>query len=120
MRKRSPLVEAENQIYNEQIILYKKLVNLESSKISNYKGYQFIGINDITRFNITHYILKMDNPKVPIYLPDEQDGYIRFSSEKVYALHFILRCEGHENLYYRKFRLLFNREGIKEITELKD
>lgn len=120
MRKRTPLVEAENQIYNEQIILYRKLVNLESSKISNYKGYQFIGINDITRFNITHYILKMDNPKVPIYLPDEQDGYIRFSSEKVYALHFILRCEGHENLYYRKFRLLFNREGIKEITELKD
>lgn len=120
MRKRTPLVEAESQIYNEQIILYKKLVNLESSKIGIYKGYRFIGINDITRFNITHYILKMDNPKVPIYLPDEQDGYIRFSSEKVYALHFILRCEGNENLYYRKFRLLFNREGIKEITELKD
>ncbi len=120
MRKRSPLVEAESKIYNEQILLYRKLVNLESSKINNYKGYQFIGINDITRFNITHYILKMDNPKVPIFLPDEQDGYIRFSSEKVYSLHFILRCEGHENLYYRKFRLLFNREGIKEITELKD
>lgn len=120
MRQRSPLVEAESKIYNEQILLYRKLVNLESSKIDNYKGYQFIGINDITRFNITHYILKMDNPKVPIFLPDELDGYIRFSSEKVYALHFILRCEGHENLYYRKFRLLFNREGIKEITELKD
>lgn len=120
MRTRTPLVEAENQIYNEQILLYRKLVNLESSKIADYRGYSFIGINDITRFNIAHYIQKMDNPTVPIYLPDAANGYIQFASEKVYALHLIVRCEGHENLYYRKFRLLFNREGIKEITELKD
>ncbi|SHF88488.1 hypothetical protein [Dysgonomonas macrotermitis] len=120
MRKRSPLVEAENKVYNEQILLYRKLVRLESSKIGTYRGYEFIGINDITRFNIAHYIQKMDNPSIPIYLPDEQDGYVRYSSEKVYALYMVVRCEGSENLYYRKFRLLFNRKGIKEITELKD
>lgn len=120
MRKRTPLVEAENKIYNEQIILYRKLVKLSSSQISVYKGYEFIGINDITRFNLTHFVQKMDNPLVPIYMPDEKDGYIRFTSEKVYALHIIIRCQGHENLYYRKFRLLFNRDGIKDITEIND
>ncbi len=120
IRKRSPLVEAENKIYNEQIILYKKLVNLSSSAISKYKGYQFVGINDVTRFNLTHFIQKMDNEYIPIYIPDKQDGYIKMTSEKVYALHFILRCQGHENLYFRKFRLLFNRGGIKEITEIYD
>lgn len=119
MRKRSPLVEAENKIYNEQIILYKKLVKLSSSEISLYKGYEFIGINDIIRFNLTSFIQKMDNPFIPIYMPDEKDGYIRFTSEKVYALHIILRCQGQEKLYYRKFRLLFNREGIKDITEVE-
>lgn len=119
-RKRSPLVEAENKIYNEQIILYRKLVNLEPQKIANYKGYRFVGINDITRFNITHFVQKMDNPMVPIYLADDEDGYMRFDSEKVYALHCIIRCEGEENIHLRKLRLLFNREGIKEITEIKD
>lgn len=120
IRKRTPLVEAENKIYNEQIILYKKLVNLSSSSINRYKGYQFVGINDVTRFNLTHFIQKMDNEYIPIYIPDEQDGYIKMTSEKVYALHVILRCQGHENLYFRKFRLLFNRGGIKEITEIYD
>ncbi len=120
MRKRSPLVEAESKIYNEQIILYRKLVNLSASAIKQYKGYQFVGINDITRFNLTHFIQKMDNEFIPIYVPDEQDGYLKMTSEKVYALHFILRCQGHENLYFRKFRLLFNRGGIKEITEIHD
>lgn len=120
IRKRTPLVEAENRIYNEQIILYKKLVNLSSSAIKEYKGYRFVGINDVTRFNLTHFIQKMDNEYIPIYVPDEQDGYIKMTSEKVYALHFILRCQGHENLYFRKFRLLFNRGGIKEITEIYD
>ncbi len=120
MRKRSPLVEAESKIYNEQIILYRKLVQLSSTEISEHKGYKFIGINDITRFNLTHFVQKMDNPFVPLYMPDKEDGYILYTSEKVYSLHIILRCQSSENLYYRKFRLLFNREGIKEIREIND
>lgn len=120
LRKRSPLVEAENKIYNEQIILYRKLVQLSSQQISTYKGYEFIGINDITRINMTHFVQKMDNPFVPLYIPDQEEGYILFTSEKVYAIHIILRCQGHENLYYRKFRLLVNREGIKDIREIND
>lgn len=118
MRKRTPLVEAENRIYNEKILLYKKLVELSPGKISEYKGYRFIGINDITRFNLTHYVQKMDNPFIPIYMPDKKNGYISYNSEKVYSIHIIIRCEGGEDLYYRKFRMLLNREGIKEIKEI--
>lgn len=119
MRKRTPLVEAENKIYNEKILLYKKLVQLNPSEISGYKGYRFKGINDITRFNLTHFVQKMDNPSIPIYMPDEKNGYISYNSEKVYAVHIIIRCEGGQDLYYRKFRMLLNREGIKEIKEIE-
>lgn len=118
LRKRTPLVEAENKIYNEQIILYKKLVKLSGIKINQNKNYQFIGINDITRFNITHFIQKTDNPFISLYIPDEKEGYKKFQGEKVYALHFITRFESQKNVYFRKFRLLFNRDGIKEINEL--
>lgn len=119
IRKRTPLVEAENRIYNEKILLYKKLVQLSPEEISEYKGYRFIGINDITRFNLTHFVQKMDNPFIPIYIPDEKTGYISYNSEKVYAIHIIIRCEGGQDLYYRKFRMLLNREGIKDVTEIE-
>jgi len=119
MRKRTPLVEAENKIYNEKILLYKKLVQLTPSEISLYKGYRFRGINDITRFNLTHFVQKMDNPFIPIYMPDEKNGYLTYNSEKVYAIHIIIRCEGGRDLYYRKFRMLLNREGIKEVKEIE-
>ena len=120
MRKRTPLVEAENKVYNEKIILYRKLVELSASKINQHKGYPFIGINDITRFNLANFVQKMDNASVPLYIPDEETGYFRFKGERVYALHLIIRCEGQESLYYRKFRLLLNREGIKEIVEISE
>lgn len=120
IRKRTPLVEAENSIYNEKIILYKKLVNLTPQKINQGGSYTFNGINDITRFNITHYTQKADDPFVSLYLPDEEKGYSSFKGEKVYSLHFVIRCESKNKLYYRKFRLLFNREGIKEIREIND
>lgn len=119
MRKRTPLVEAENKIYNEKILLYKKLVQLVPSEISLYKGYRFRGINDITRFNFTHFVQKMDNPFIPIYMPDKKNGYISYNSEKVYAIYIIIRCEGDKDLYYRKFRMLLNREGIKEVKEIE-
>lgn len=120
MRKRTPLVEAENKIYNEKILLYKKLVNLSVRKATQYKGYPFIGINDISRINLSNFVQKMDNALVPLYVPDEKAGYIGFKGERVYALHLIVDCHGHESTYSRKYRLLLNREGIKEIVEIKE
>ncbi len=120
LRKRTPLVEAENKVYHEKIILYRKLVNLSSSKINQYKGYPFVGINDITRFNLVNYVQKMDNAFVPLYMPDEKNGYLQFEGERVYALHLVIRCQGHNSLYYRKFRILLNREGIKDIIEFNE
>ena len=120
IRKRTPLVEAENKVYNEKIILYRKLVELSASKINQYKGYPFVGINDITRFNLVNFVQKMDNASVPLYVPDEKNGYSRFDGERVYALHLIIRCEEQDGLYYRKFRILLNREGIKSIVEIAE
>lgn len=120
LRKRSPLVEAENKIYNEQILLYKKLVSLSSLKMPNEKHYKFKGINDITRFNIMYLVLKSDDPFISLYVPEENEGYQSFEGDKVYSMHFVLRCESKNDLYYRTFRLLFNRDGIQDITEINN
>jgi len=118
LRNRSPLVDAENEVYAEQIILYRKLVHLSRKDIEDYKQYHLVGINDIMRFNLLRFVQKMDNPIIPLYLPDEEDGYKQIKGYKEYPLYFILGCESNKEIYYKKFRLLFNRNGISDVNEL--
>ena len=118
LRNRSPLVEAENQVYDEKIILYRKRVNLSREDIEKYKEYRLSGINDITRFNLLHFMQKMDNPSIPLYMADEENGFISFEGARVYSLYFLVKCESDSDTYYRKYRILFNRNGITDVKEL--
>jgi len=118
IRARSPLVEAENQVYDEKIILYRKWVKLSKEKIEKYKEYRLSGINDITRFNLMNYTQKMDNPYIPLYIPDEDNGLISINGNKIYSLYFILHCQSDEDEYYKKYRVSFNRNGIQDVREL--
>lgn len=117
-RNKSPLMEAENKIYGETILLYRKHVMLSPEKIETYKEYKLAGINDITKFSVLNFTRKMDNSDVPLFLPDDELGYIKFDGTRVYTLYFIIRCQGRENVYLKQYRLLFNRDGIKEISEI--
>lgn len=118
MRKKSPLVEAENAIYGETILLYRKNVVLLPQKLKEYEQYKLSGINDITRISILNFIHKMDNPRSPLYIPDEEMGYLTVEGIRLYSVYFILRCQSETNVYYKQYRLLFNREGIKTIKEI--
>lgn len=118
-RKKSPLVEAENSIYGETILLYRKNVFLLPQKLKEYEHYKLSGINDITRISIVNFIHKMDNPSTPLYIPDEDIGYVTVEGIRLYSLYFILRCQSETNVYYKQYRLLFNREGIKTIKEIE-
>jgi len=118
IRARSPLVEAENQVYDEKIILYRKWVKLSKEDIEKYKEYRVSGINDITRFNLLNFTQKMDNPYIPLYLPDEDKGLITINGNKVYSLYFVIQCKSEGSEYYKKYRVSFNREGISDVSEL--
>lgn len=118
LRSRTPLVEAENRVYSEKIILYRKRLHLSHKEIEKYKEYKLTGVNDITRFNLTQYLQKMDNPSIPLYNLNEFEGYETIEGVKVYSLYFILNCVSDSNEYNKKYRLLFNRTGITDIREL--
>lgn len=118
LRNRAPLVEAENETYDEKIILYRKWVRLSRTEIEKYKEYRLSGINDITRFNLLNFVQKMGNPSIPLYLSDEKNGFTTIEGIRVYPLHFIVQCESDADTYYKKYRLLFNREGITSVSEL--
>lgn len=118
LRNKSPLVEAENEFYDEKIILYRKLVHLSRKDIEQYKQYRLLGINDITIFNLVHFVQKMDNPEHLLYLPDETLGYKTTKGYREYPIYIILACESAEETYYRKYRLLIRRDGINDVSEL--
>lgn len=118
IRARTPIVEAENQVYDEKIILYRKWVNLSKTELEKYKEYRLAGINDITRLNLFSFTQKMDNPSIPLYYPDKEKGYINFEGTKVYPLYFIIKCESAQEIYYKKYRVLLNRNGITDVSEL--
>lgn len=118
IRARSPLVEAENKVYDEKIILYRKWVTLSRDDLEKYKEYRLSGINDITRFNLINFTQKMDNPYIPLYLSDEENGFMTIEGKKRYSLYFIIQCQSEQDEYYKKYRVLFNRDGISDVSEL--
>ncbi|MDR0824839.1 MAG: hypothetical protein LBN74_07060 [Prevotella sp.] len=118
IRARSPLVEAENKVYDEKIILYRKWVNLSKEEIEKYKEYRLSGINDITRFNLVNFTRKMDNPYIPLYLSDTEKGMETIEGNRVYSLYFIIQCKSEDDEYYKKYRILFDRNGIADVSEL--
>ncbi|WP_101689870.1 hypothetical protein [Dysgonomonas massiliensis] len=118
LRNRSPLVEAENQIYDEKVMMYRKLVRLSRKDIEKYKQYRLTGINDITRFNLSGFVQKMADPTLPLYMVDADNGYKTIKGYKEYPLYMIIACVSNNETYYRKYRLLVNKKGISDVSEL--
>jgi hypothetical protein len=119
LRNKTPLVKAENETYDEKVILYRKRVSLSQKELEEYKEYHLSGINNIIRMNLMSFTKQMDNPFLPIYLPDEENGYKNIMVQRVYALYFVLECESEGEKYYKTYRVLFNRNGISEIKEIR-
>lgn len=119
IRNRSSLLQAENRINDEKIILYRKMVRLDSNELKDEDKYSISGINDIVRLHLSNFILKTDNPEVPLYTIDEKGGIDKICGDKIYYLNFVIQMQHEEQLEYKRFRLVFNRLGIIEIEELK-
>ena len=118
LRNRSAILEAENRINDEKIILYRIQMSLDSKIINKANRYPISGVNNIIRFNVSQFIQKMDNAEVPIYITDDETDYKIISGEKVYYLNFILRFQYANQLEYKRYRVMFNRKGIKKIEQI--
>lgn len=118
LRNKTPLVKAETQVYDEKVILYRKRLSLQKKVLDAYKEYPLSGVNDILRLNLMSFTKQMDNPSIPIDLPDEKDGFKTIMGRRVYAIYLVLECNSEEETYYKKYRLLLNRNGISDVSEI--
>lgn len=115
VRNRSAILEADNRHHNEKIILYRKLVRINRQKLDLCSVYPLAGMNEIIRFSITGFTNKMDNPEIPLHCLDEHNNPILINTEKIYYLNLIMQLRHEDQLEYKRYRLVMNREGIKEI-----
>lgn len=118
MRDRSDVLEADNRNTKEKIILYRKLVNIDGEALDANNQYDVSGINDIVRFNISNFIVKMDNPEVPLAVPTEDNKYELINGQRIYYLNFLIQLKYENKISYKRFRLTMSRNGIEEIEKL--
>jgi hypothetical protein len=57
----------------------------------------------------------MDNPEVPLHYLGDNNHPVVVNGEKIYYLNLIIQFKYEEQLEYKRYRLVMNREGIKEI-----
>ena len=114
LRDRNKL-EADNKLLEEKIILYRKRVEIDNAVLRNQYDYEFKGINDIIRYHINYLTKKMDNPESVIDCLDEQQRVQTIEAERVYALHFVMQFKWEDQVEYKVFHVLVNRNGIISI-----
>ena len=114
MRNRhSPLVIGRG--VEEQVIQYRKKIHLNRKAISKLSPYPLSGINDIVRYNLSEFMRKMDNPKVPLCANKGDGQYNLVEGRKVYYLNFIIQLKYEKTTRYRRYRICLSRKGIHDI-----
>ncbi|MRT92573.1 hypothetical protein [Ancylomarina sp. 16SWW S1-10-2] len=117
-RDRSRIIDIESRGVGEKIIFYRKLLRLDQKALHNsYGNYNITGVADIIRFNVSRFIQKMDNPEKPLYYLDG-DEFEKLSGEKVYFVNMVLRFKLDDETSYRRYRIIFNRRGIKKVEKV--
>ena len=119
IRNKDYLSELDNGYVGESVIYSKKYIKIYSSDCRRiYADFQVDGIHDIIRFNIRHFLDKMDNPESLLYLPDGPNGFKMVPGLCTYHINLILKYGMAGQKEYHKFRLVLNRDGIKRIVEI--
>jgi len=117
-RNRSRIVDVESRGVGEKIIFYRKLLRLDQKALDNsYGNYNITGVVDIIRFNVSRFIQKMDNPEIPLYYL-KGDSFDKILGEKVYFVNMVIRFKLDDETSYRRYRIIFNRRGIKKVEKV--
>lgn len=114
-RGRSSLLAAGNRKLDEKIILYRKRVRLNRKQFNKISPFPLKGINDIIRINFSDYIRNMDNPEVPLFGNINGENFEIVSGEKIYYINFVIQCKYEDQSEYRRYRIMCNRDGIKDV-----
>lgn len=115
LRNRSSILEADNRVNKERVLLYRTRMMINTKKLDANSQYPISGVNSIIRFNISNIIQRIDDPDFPLFIPDREEGFKIIKGEKIYFLNIVIQMEHDMQHDLKRYRLLFNRNGIKKI-----
>ena len=117
-RDHTNLLESDHENVVEKIIQYRKLVRINGKILDDNIQYDVAGINDIFRFNLYSFVMKMNDPIISLFVPDKEEGCDAFSGKFVYYINFIIQLKHNDYTEYKRFRLVVSRDGIERIDKL--
>lgn len=118
LRGKSPVMESGRLDVDEKIILYRKMVHIDRDALNEISTYRHEGINDIIRLQVEGFLHKADNPVTNVGYLDADGQVLRIPCEKDYFLNIIFQYNHESAKDYRRFRVMMNRDGIKNIEEI--
>lgn len=120
IRNKDYIVELENGYTPEEIICYKKYIRIYSGECKQLlKDFKVDGVIDIFRFNVRHFLNKMDNPHKVLFVPDGDNDLKKIDGKCYYHLNLILKYGNFkQDHFYQKFRIILSRDGIKRIEKV--
>ena len=120
IRNKNYINELENGYTPEEIICYKKYIRIYSGECKQLlKDFKVDGVIDILRFNVRHFLNKMDNPHKVLFVANGDDDLKRIDGKCYYHLNLILKYGNFkQDPFYQKFRIILSRDGIKRIEKV--
>ncbi len=113
----------ENEIQDisfEKIMHYKSKTKIDASRLFRmFKNIKIRGVNDITYFNTSPLLMRMERPDTEIVFLNNKNELESFKSEKVYHINMILKYEYLKKTKLSKYRIILNRNGIKKVEKVK-
>ncbi|MBR2400612.1 MAG: hypothetical protein IKB03_02485 [Tidjanibacter sp.] len=119
IRGRSSLVEAENKIFEEKILLYRKRVVIDNERLADASVYPVRGVNEILRLHLHRFTQKMDNAEVPVDMLDAEGRVTAVNVQKIYYINMVMQLVDGEDVSYRRFRVVMTRDGILSVEDMK-
>lgn len=103
----------------EQIIQYKKKIVLNPKKFGKeILDNKLDGLADITRINFHRFIPQMDDPKKKYSLL-KKGHIVTRTGNKIYHINVIQKLYTENGIFFKHYRLVMNRKGIKRIEYIK-
>lgn len=113
------MTEIENGWVGQNVIRYRRSIDLHPPMIrKTFQNLPVQTVNDIIRFNVSRFLLKMDDPRRLLYCLAE-DEIKRIPAERAYHINLVMVFSiKNKSTFYKRFRIILNREGINRLEEI--
>ena len=118
VRNRIPLIEADNRHANEKIVLFRKIVQIDSEALKQSTSYNIDGVVEIIRMSMLSFMRKTDNPEFPLYVPEKDNSVKQVIGVRNYYMNIVIQSNYESPESFRRYRVVFNRDGIYEVKEI--